>query len=428
MISLLGGAENWVVWSEMESKDYGYEVSVSVDKFEFSSPSEQNQNITVDVYDNSSMEQLHIKAYPVDEDAVKNHDFVSVEFIDWISDITPADFHFTADYATWSIQNPEAKRYTFLVNVSVTPHLSCAYKPGVDVIKFEFVDEYLVNSSSEITHNTGAANYTISIDEARDWVVYWGNASISSFPMIAAENHTTISGYVKDDNGNPIENTIVSVNMWNESESEYQDYVETSTDESGYYETYVKGGEKYKITAGWIRPDYTTEEVENITTLPRIENFTLHNASVVCGGVFDASKKSMQGVNVMVVNETNIVISSDWTNEDGYYRQLKIPEYGSYTVKVGGHNSNELELSAVRKGKAVLHNFVVVPRKGDLNTDGFIDMDDVILLLNYVGNPVAHPTNEDAADVNCDGVVNMGDVILLLNHVSDLEEYVIGCL
>jgi len=57
---------------------------------------------------------------------------------------------------------------------------------------------------------------------------------------------------------------------------------------------------------------------------------------------------------------------------------------------------------------------------GDLNGDGFINMDDVILLLNYVGNPTAHPANEDAADVNCNGVVNMGDVILLLNHVNNL--------
>ena len=67
----------------------------------------------------------------------------------------------------------------------------------------------------------------------------------------------------------------------------------------------------------------------------------------------------MQGVEVMVVNESNITISSDFTNEDGYYRQLKIPEHGNYTVKVEGYDSNELELSDVGKGEAMLHNFVV---------------------------------------------------------------------
>ena len=412
-----GAGRMMVIWSEMESKDYGYEASVSVDKFEFSSPSEQNLNITVDVYDNSSMEELLIEVCPFDEDAVENHDFVSVEFTGWSSDITPADFHFTADHAAWSIQNPEAKRYTFSVNVSVTPHLSCAYKPGVDVIKFDFVDEYLVNSSSEITHNTGAGNYTISMDEARDWVVYRGNASVSSFPTIAAENHTAISGYVKDNDGNPIENTIVSVNRWDESE--YQDYVGTSTNESGYYETYVKGGEKYKITAGWTRPDYTTEEVENITTLPHIENFTLHNASVVCGGVFDASKKPMQGVNVVVVNETNIVISGDWTNEDGYYRQLKIPEYGNYTVKVEGYDSNELELSDVGKGKAVLHNFVVVLRKGDLNSDGEITTADAVIALEIAaGSRPCDAATLAAADVSGDDHVTSLDALMILQAAA----------
>ena len=411
-----GAGSMMVVWSEMESKDYGYEASVSVDKFEFSSPSEQNLNITVDVYDNSSMEELLIEAYPFDEDVVENHDFVFVEFTGWSSDITPA--HFTADHAAWSIQNPEAKRYTFSVNVSVTPHLSCAYKPGVDVIKFDFVDEYLVNSSSEITHNTWAGDYTISMDEARDWVIYRGDASVSSFPMIAAENHTTISGYVKGDDGNPIENTIVSVNRWDESE--YQDYVETSTNESGYYEAYVKGGEKYKITAGWTRPDYTTEEVGNITILPHIENFTLHNASVVCGGVFDASKKPMQGVNVMVVDESDIAISGDWTNEDGYYRQLKIPEYGNYTVKVEGYGSNELELSDVGKGKAVLHNFVVVLRKGDLNSDGEITPADAVIALEIAAGsrPCDASDARAHADVSGDNRVTSLDALMILQAAA----------
>jgi hypothetical protein len=176
--------------------------------------------------------------------------------------------------------------------------------------------------------------------------------------MIAAENSTTISGYVEDDNENPIENTMVFIGIW--KDGEYQDsYVETSTNESGYYEAYVKSDETYKITAGWARPDYTTEVVEGVTALPFTKNFILYNASVVCGGVFDVNNQSLQGLKVVVVNETGVTISSDGANEDGYYRQLKIPEYGNYTVKVEGYDSNELELRDVGKGKAILHNFVV---------------------------------------------------------------------
>jgi hypothetical protein len=347
--------ENVALLNEIESRDHGYEASVSVDKFEFSSPSEQNLNISVDIYDNTSMELLQIDAYLFDEDAVKDHDFVSAKFIDWSSDITPAGFD--ANSAFWVIQNPQEREYTFSVKVNVIPYSPCVYKPNVNVIKFDLIYEDLVNSSSKFTETTLAGNYTISIDGTCDWIIYKSNASILNFPMIAAENYTTICGYVKDADGNPIENTVVYVKKLNESE--YHDYVQTSTDEFGYYEASVKSNEKYKITAGWIRPDYTTEEVENITILPHIENFTLHNASVVCGGVFDANKKPMQGVKVMVVDEFDIAISIDFTNEDGYSRQLKIPEYGNYTVKVEGFDSNELELSDVGRGKAILHNFVV---------------------------------------------------------------------
>ena len=343
------GTGSMVILSEMALKDHGYSATVSVDKFEFFTTSEQNLNITVDVYDNSSMEYLQIEA------GSYSPDFVSAEFTNWSSDIMPE--YFDANYATWMIPNPDEKTYMLSIEVDVTPDSLCVYKPSVDVSKFDFFDERLVNSSSEIAENTFAGNYTISIDEARDWIVCWGNASVYSFPMIAAENYTTISGYVKDDDENPIENVGVFVSIWDESE--YQEYVETSTNESGYYESYVKDNENYRIVAGWMRPDYTTEEVENITILPHIENFTLHNASVVCGGVFFPSKEPMPGETVRVVNESSVIISSDWTNDDGYYRQLKIPEYGSYTVKVEGYDSNELELSDVGKGKAILHNFVV---------------------------------------------------------------------
>ncbi|VUT28051.1 MAG: PKD domain protein [Candidatus Syntrophoarchaeum sp. GoM_oil] len=57
---------------------------------------------------------------------------------------------------------------------------------------------------------------------------------------------------------------------------------------------------------------------------------------------------------------------------------------------------------------------------GDLNSDGTINMTDVYLLLNHVGN---HDDYQTERDVNCNGSVNIGDVILLLNHVGDRETY-----
>ncbi|MCK4731424.1 MAG: hypothetical protein KAT65_03100 [Methanophagales archaeon] len=346
------GVETEVILNEIESVDRGYNAFVSVNKYEFSTPSEQTFNITVDVYDNSSTDIIWIDAW------AKNTDFVSAEFVDWMSDIEPEDFG--SEGAFWIFEKPENRTYTISLKLNVTPYSACVYRPGVEIFGLNITDE-LVSSSLCIVGTTWAGNHTISTGEPYDWVVHKGIAYVSSFEMIATENYTTIRGYVKDKNENPIENICVFVNIWNESKSEYQDYVETSTDESGYYHAYVKSNEKYKITAGWTRPDYTTEAIENITILPPTENFTLHNASVICGGVFDANKKPMQGVKIMVVDEFDIAVSSDFTNDDGYYRQLKIPEYGNYTVKVEGYDSNELELSDVGKGRAILHNFVVEP-------------------------------------------------------------------
>ena len=61
---------------------------------------------------------------------------------------------------------------------------------------------------------------------------------------------------------------------------------------------------------------------------------------------------------------------------------------------------------------------------GDVNSDDIVDMDDVTLLLEDVGNYAEYQIDED---VNCDGSVNMGDVILLLNHVNNPEKYKLDC-
>jgi hypothetical protein len=113
-----------VILSAMDSVDHGYNASVSVDKFEFSSPSEQNLNITVDVYDNTSMDIIGIEAW------AKNTDFVSAEFVDWMSDIKPEDFG--SESAFWAIEKPENRRYTVSLKLNVTPYSTCAYRPGVE--------------------------------------------------------------------------------------------------------------------------------------------------------------------------------------------------------------------------------------------------------------------------------------------------------
>ncbi|RJS70386.1 MAG: PKD domain-containing protein, partial [Candidatus Syntrophoarchaeum sp. WYZ-LMO15] len=90
-------------------------------------------------------------------------------------------------------------------------------------------------------------------------------------------------------------------------------------------------------------------------------------------------------------------------------------EAGTYTVNLTVSDND---------GLTGLTNRTVMVGCGDLNSDGTIDMTDIYLLLDHVGN---HGDYEAIADVNCDGSVNMGDVILLLNHVGDSRRYNLDC-
>ncbi len=55
--------------------------------------------------------------------------------------------------------------------------------------------------------------------------------------------------------------------------------------------------------------------------------------------------------------------------------------------------------------------------RGDANSDGVINVGDVIYLINYLfkGGPVPNP--QLAGDANCDGTVDVGDVIYLINYL-----------
>ncbi|MCK4734596.1 MAG: hypothetical protein KAT65_19225 [Methanophagales archaeon] len=59
--------------------------------------------------------------------------------------------------------------------------------------------------------------------------------------------------------------------------------------------------------------------------------------------------------------------------------------------------------------------------------DGVVNMEDVMRLLNHVGNPGKFPVYEWSGDCKCDGGINMGDVVLLLNHVDNPDEFPLEC-
>ena len=53
--------------------------------------------------------------------------------------------------------------------------------------------------------------------------------------------------------------------------------------------------------------------------------------------------------------------------------------------------------------------------QGDLNSDGTINVQDVIMLLNFILND----NNNECLDINNDGIVNILDVVILVNFILD---------
>ncbi len=54
---------------------------------------------------------------------------------------------------------------------------------------------------------------------------------------------------------------------------------------------------------------------------------------------------------------------------------------------------------------------------GDVNSDGLIDVGDIIYLVNYLYKGGPAPIPMEAGDCNCDGIVNVADVVYLVNYL-----------
>ena len=55
--------------------------------------------------------------------------------------------------------------------------------------------------------------------------------------------------------------------------------------------------------------------------------------------------------------------------------------------------------------------------RGDANSDGLINLGDVVYLLNYLFKSGPEPAIYAAGDANCDQTIELGDVIYLLNYL-----------
>lgn len=94
----------------------------------------------------------------------------------------------------------------------------------------------------------------------------------------------------------------------------------------------------------------------------------------------------------------------------------KILDYGTYYWKVKAKDNRGGE----RWSNHIKYFMVTGMRHlpiGDLNSDGFIDIGDVVFSINYLYKSGPAPDPLEIGDCNCDGVVNLGDVVYLINYL-----------
>jgi hypothetical protein len=107
------------------------------------------------------------------------------------------------------------------------------------------------------------------------------------------------------------------------------------------------------------------------------------------------------------------VVSLSNSIPDTFYQISGQPE-GTYFYKVRAKDAENQWGAWSNVEKAVVtYSFV----RGDANSDGVINVSDVVYLINYLFISGPAPDPIQAGDVNCDGNVNASDVVYLINYL-----------
>ena len=65
--------------------------------------------------------------------------------------------------------------------------------------------------------------------------------------------------------------------------------------------------------------------------------------------------------------------------------------------------------------KEIVEIDFIIP--GDANSDGLVNVTDIVATVNYIMNKSSTDFNEKAADVNSDGEVNVTDIVATVNII-----------
>ncbi len=199
-------------------------------------------------------------------------------------------------------------------------------------------------------------------------------------------------------------------------------YLQATDNEAGFQSS----ADYMEASNAILMVEYVSPPVlKNITVSPATVTLNVSEIQVFTATAKDKNGEPMSSINITWTssNETvgNVSPSWDITDENGNATTTFTAGSVAGTTMVNATNGTIVRTAEVNVTSACGD---VAPYPGGNEK---VDMGDVVLLLNHVGNTTEFPVNERAGDVKCTGTIDMGDVVLLLNHVGNPDEFPLEC-
>jgi len=283
--------------------------------------------------------------------------------------------------------------------------------------------------------------YDINIYPDYDSDIYYCSSSFNDieiqdelinqdFTIDVFTSNNIISGHVYDfETGLPISGIYVNLDFQTNDDCNLNVYIDTDTDENGYYEFINIPSH---IDWGGINV-YDNDYLGNYINIDgdhegeTIYDFNLRElTSSISGNIYDATTGEMLdevSVQVYEMDENgnyNTYINSDWINY-GYY-SIDLPD-GCFEVEFEKYCCDEISYIDL------YHAFCVTSQDytyeaymqpsiilGDVNGDGGLNILDVVTLVDII---MSNENYIAAGDINGDGYLNIMDIVQLVNLILE---------
>lgn len=128
------------------------------------------------------------------------------------------------------------------------------------------------------------------------------------------------------------------------------------------------------------------------------------------------------GILVTVMNEETVV-SSTYTAADGSYKLADLPS-GTYTVEYLKKGWSKVVRKNITAGGATVDLPALTLLIGDMNSDTYINVQDLLWVANYIGKRPSDPEWAEAqiADVNVDTFINVQDLLRVAVNIGKKPE------